>query len=54
MLNQKMMSSLFKYLCKFKIIKHEMVIEAVGLHRRYLVCGRCDGGRVLLIGDNRR
>ena len=47
------MNSLLKYLCRLNIIKHNMVIEAVGLHRRYLVCNRCEGKRVLLIGDNR-
>ena len=45
---------LFRYLCKFNIIKHTMVVEAVGLRQRYLVCGRCDGNRLLLVGDNRR
>ena len=47
------MNNLLKYLCRFNIIKHDMVIEADGLHRRYLVCNRCDGNRVLLIGDSR-
>ena len=45
---------LFKFLCKFNIIKHTMVVEAAGFHRRYLVCGRCDGNRLLLVGDKQR
>ena len=47
------MNRLLKYLCKFGVIKHDMVVEAVGLRRRYLICDRCDGNRVLLVGDNR-
>jgi hypothetical protein len=48
-----MMNKISKYLCKFHVIKHNMVVEAVGLHQRYLVCGRCDGNRILLVGDKR-
>ena len=46
------MNSLLKYLCRLNIIKHKMVIEADGLHRRYLVCDRCNGKRILLIVDD--
>ena len=48
------MNRLLKYLCQYGIIKHIMVVEAVGLRTRYLVCDRCDGKRVLLVRDDRR
>jgi hypothetical protein len=48
------MTRLFKYLCKSNVIKHTMVVEAVGLRQRYLVCSRCDGNRLLLVGDKQR
>jgi|14BtaG_2_1085337.scaffolds.fasta_scaffold16407_2 hypothetical protein len=47
------MIRLSKYLCKFNIIKHTMVVEAIGLRQRYLVCERCNGNRLRLLGDER-
>lgn len=41
---------LAKYLCRWGIIKHNMVIEARGLQERWLICDRCDGNEICISG----